>query len=70
MVGGIVIDTKVVPRKGVWINCQDYNFSDKKYRKETCAIYIEDSAAARSISEGDSNKIRACVRAKYNKLFN
>mgnify|MGYP001619169969 FL=1 len=45
MVGGNVIETIVLPDR-VWINCQD------KYGT-ACAIYLEKTPKARSVSEGD-----------------
>ncbi len=44
MVGGIVTETLVLEDK-VWINCRD------KY--DECAIYVEKTDKARSVSEGD-----------------
>lgn len=47
MVGGIVVETIIVTgRKRVWVNCID--------GLDECAIYVSDTPAARSISEGDS----------------
>lgn len=47
MVGGTVIETLVVGDR-VWIDCKE---SPK--RSTTCAIYVENTAEARSVSEGD-----------------
>lgn len=49
MVGGKVIETLDCGEK-VWINCQGTG-SEKNNK---CAIYVERTAEARSISEGDS----------------
>lgn len=45
MVGGKVIETIVVGDR-VWVNTQD--------KRDTCAIYVENTAESRTISEGDS----------------
>ncbi len=47
MVGGTVFETITVEDKGrVWINCED--------KGDKCAIYVEDTAAARCVEPGDS----------------
>jgi hypothetical protein len=48
MVGGVVIETIVLPEK-VWVNCRE-----KPRRGRKCAIYVERTPESRSISEGDS----------------
>lgn len=47
MIGGTVIETIVLPEK-VWINTKEDTSTS------TCAIYVENSAKSRSVSEGDS----------------
>ena len=44
MVGGKVIDVYILQER-VWINCQD--------KRNTCAIYVENSPKAQCIEEGD-----------------
>ena len=54
MIGGKVIETLILPEQNrVWINTRDYDKTTGEWRSDICAIYVEDSAAARSISEGD-----------------
>lgn len=47
MIGGKVIETIVLPDK-VWVNCKE-----RPEYSTTCAIYVENDARARCISEGD-----------------
>lgn len=47
MVGGTVIETIVLPDK-VWVNCEG------DYSLEQCAVYVENTPKARSISNGDT----------------
>lgn len=47
MVGGTVIETMVVGDR-VWIDCKEH-----PRRSTTCAIYVDNTAEARSVSEGD-----------------
>lgn len=46
-VGGIVVETLVMPGR-VWVDTEDADAGDR------CAIYVEATPEARSISEGDS----------------
>ncbi len=48
MVGGIVIETIELPDK-VWVNCRGKGSE----ANDTCAVYVELSDKARSISAGD-----------------
>lgn len=52
MVGGKVIETLVV-RDRVWINCQEYLQTEDRLLRGTCAIYVENTPQARSVSDGD-----------------
>jgi hypothetical protein len=52
MIGGKVIETIVCGNK-VWINCQEYLETCDKLLNYTCAIYVENTPASRSVSEGD-----------------
>lgn len=47
MVGGKVIETIVLPDK-VWINTRDAHSTSE------CAIYVENDAKSRTVSEGDT----------------
>ena len=50
MVGGIVIETIDLPEQDrVWVNVQGTGCEPN----DTCAIYVERTAAARSVSPGD-----------------
>lgn len=56
MVGGKVVETIELEDK-IWINCEDEKtpqWNDKNYSNDQCAIYVEKTAAARCIQEGDS----------------
>lgn len=44
MVGGVVIETIVLPDR-IWINCRD--------KRDTCAIYVERNAKSEAIRVGD-----------------
>jgi hypothetical protein len=52
MIGGIVIETLVLEDR-VWVNVQDYNKTEDRLLRDTCAVYVEKSPEARSISDGD-----------------
>lgn len=47
MVGGIVIEVIELPDK-IWVNCRD-----RTYATDTCAVFVEKTDKARSISAGD-----------------
>lgn len=51
MIGGKVLETLIVKDR-VWINTGDFSSETGKLR-ESCAIYVDDTPEARSISEGD-----------------
>lgn len=46
--GGIVVET-IIAKNKVWINTKE-----KEHYCNTCAIYVEDTPIARSVSEGDT----------------
>lgn len=48
MIGGIVIETIQLPDK-IWVNCRGRDSE----RNDTCAVFVENSDKARSISAGD-----------------
>lgn len=53
MIGGVVIETLVVDSTRVWINTQDYNHTERRFLRGTCAIYVENTPESRAVSEGD-----------------
>lgn len=53
MVGGKVIETLVVNEDKIWINCRDYDKTTGEWRRDQCAIYVENTPASRSVFEGD-----------------
>mgnify|MGYP000973924144 CR=1 FL=1 len=50
MIGGKVIET-IISKDRVWINCQE--FRNNKLIGTPCAIFVELSPKAKSVSEGD-----------------
>lgn len=47
-IGGTVTETIILPDK-IWINTKE-----KEHYRSECAIYVEDSPAARCVSKGDT----------------
>lgn len=73
MIGGKVVETKVLPEK-VWINCQEYLETQDQLLDNFCAVYVENTPKARSISEGDivwwqNDKAMWTAKDKYGKTI-